>query len=83
MRITSSVPSDGDTFNPYDVTLADNVGFSNAIYYKYSEVRGNVVVEPAIASDVLPFYTNQANPTEMVMTIYGNGVNLIYIIDKE
>jgi len=83
LRITSSVPSDGDSFNPYDITLADNVGFGNAIIYKYSEVRGNVVIEPATQSDILPFYTNQADPSEMVMIIYGNGVNMIYIIDKD
>ena len=83
LSITAAVPSDGDAFNPYDTTLADNLGITNAIIYKYTDIRGNVVVEQGTQSDILPFYVNQADPSEMIMTIHGNGVNYIYVIDKQ
>ncbi len=83
IRVTTSVPSDGDAFDPKDESLADNLNFSNAIFYKYSEVRGVSSVEPASQSDLMPYYINASDPTEMVMTLYANGINYIYIIDKD
>ncbi len=83
MRVTTAVPSDGDAFDPKNEDLADNLMFSNAIFYKYSEVRGTASVEPASQADLMPYYINSSDPTEMVMTLYANGINYIYIIDKD
>ena len=83
MSVTTSVPSDGDDFNPGQVNKIDNVIVSSANCYKYSNIRGHVSVEPASLSDLSLYSVNPSSPSEMIMIINRNSVDYLYIIEIE
>lgn len=81
LRTTWSLPSH-DSFDPYNTDRMDNVNYNDAVFFKYSEVRGEPVVETASANDIKTFSLNPANPSELVMLMYSNGLKYVYIIEK-
>ncbi len=83
LSVKTTVPSDGDEYNPSAQGISDNMQISNASYYKYSNVRGNVVVEQASAADMVTYDVNPAKPSEMILAVYYNGVDFIYFIENE
>ena len=81
LRTTWSLPSH-ETFDATLTNRMDNINNSSAIYFRYSEVRGEPVVETASANDIKTYIVNPDNPSELIMVMYGNGLNIVYIIDK-
>lgn len=83
LSVKTTVPSDGDEYNPAATGISDNMRISNATYYKYSNIRGNIAVEQATIADMVTYDVNPSKPSEMILAIYRNGIDFIYLIENE
>lgn len=81
IRSTWSLPSHSN-FDATDINRMDNLNTTNAIYFKYSEVRGEPVVERASANDIKSYIVDPANPSELILEMYKNTLYTVYIIEK-
>jgi len=79
LGFTQSMPDDLEGWDPEFNTEFYMTG--SVSYWKYSEVKGNPVVEKASANDIVTYEMDPENASKVVVNV-GNRASQIYIIAK-
>lgn len=79
LKFTQSMPDDMEGWDP--TFNVESYITNSASYWKYTEVKGNGVVERVTANDIVTYAMDPENVSKVVLNI-GNPLNQIYIIDK-